>query len=154
MQDQRALGCIGAEEHVVDLGGVLWLHRHVRGHAQFRVGQRAGRRGGGRGARDFARQRNPAAFLGRDQPELLQDRDGRRRIDREPRLDRRARRIVDLVDQSRGEFDELPLFVLAVDAGLDIEIGQHTQQRRANIDAFATGEAHQPVESGKQRLGH
>ena len=104
--------------------------------------------------RDFAGERNPAAFLGRDQSEFLQHRNGRLRIDRKLRLDGRARRIVDLVDQPRRERDELALLVVAVGGRLDIEVGQHAQQRRPNIDAFATGEGHQPVESGKQRFGH
>ncbi|MEY9456453.1 hypothetical protein ABIG07_005401 [Bradyrhizobium ottawaense] len=154
VQDQRALGGAGAEEHVVDLGGVLRLHRHVRGHAQLGVGRRAGRRGGGCGHGDLAGERNPAAFMCGNQPELLENRDGRRRIDRELGLDGRAGRIVDLVDQPRCKLGELALLVVAVDAGLHIEVGQHAQQRRPNIDAFATGERHQPVESGKQRLGH
>jgi hypothetical protein len=58
------------------------------------------------------------------------------------------------VDQPRRKLDELALLVVAVGGRLDIEVRQHAQQRRANINAFATGEAHQPVESGKQRLGH
>ena len=154
VQDQRALARIGAEEHVVDLGRFLRLHRHVGGHALLGIGWRAGRRGGDCGTRDFARERHPAAFLRCDQPELLQHWDGRLRIDRKLRLDGSARRVVDLVDQPRGKLDELPLLVLAVGGRLDIQVGQHPQQRRTNIDALATGECHQPVESGKQRLGH
>ncbi|MGY3508149.1 hypothetical protein ACVIQY_001124 [Bradyrhizobium sp. USDA 3051] len=121
------------------------------------LGVRTGKGAGGgaeAGAADFARERNPAALLRGRQSELLHDRGGRRRIDRKPRLDGRARRVVDLVDQSCGELDELALLVVAVGARLDIEVGQHAQQRRTNIDAFATGEGHQPVESWKQRLGH
>ncbi|MGY3411511.1 hypothetical protein ACVWZV_007624 [Bradyrhizobium sp. GM5.1] len=127
-------------------------------NAQLGVAWRANRQGGRRGSRGgrrgFARERNPAALLRGRQSELLHDRGGRRRIDRKPRLDGRARRVVDLVDQSCGELDELALLVVAVGARLDIEVGQHAQQRRTNIDAFATGEGHQPVESWKQRLGH
>ncbi|MGY3466143.1 hypothetical protein ACVW0I_003014 [Bradyrhizobium sp. LM6.11] len=135
-------------------GRVLWLHRHVRGHALLGLGWRANRGGGRRSYRDFARKRNPAALLRGRQSELLHDRGGRRGIDRKPRLDGRARRVVDLVDQPHGKLDELALLVVAVGARLNIEVGQHAQQRRTNIDAFATGEGHQPVESWKQRLGH
>ena len=51
-------------------------------------------------------------------------------------LDGGTRRIVDLVDQPRGELDELALLVVIVGGRLHIEVGQHAQQRRANIDAF------------------
>ena len=49
--------------------------------------------------------------MGAPQPELAQDRLGRRWIDREPRPHRVARGIVDLVDQAGDKFDELALLV-------------------------------------------
>ena len=80
---------------------------------------------------------------------------GVRRIDRKPRAHRCAGGVVDLIDQARGQFDELPLFVGRMRAGLDIEVGQHAQQRGADIDALATGERHQPVKARKQwSCGH
>lgn len=92
---------------------------------------------------------------GRFQPEFPQDIDRRARIDRKPRPHDSARRIIDLIEQPRGELDELPSLFFAVCAGLNIEISQHTQQRRANIDAFPPGKRHQPVEARKSwRCGH
>ena len=89
------------------------------------------------------------------QPELLHDLRRRARIDSKPSPHRCARGVVDLVDQAGGQFDELPLFVVAVPDGLHIEIGQHPQQRRADIDALTPGERHQPVEAREQwRCGH
>lgn len=61
-------------------------------------------------------------------------------IDRKPRSNRRARRVVDLIDQSGGQLDELPLFVVGVRAGLNVEIGQYAQQSGPDVDALATGE--------------
>ena len=74
---------------------------------------------------------------------------GRRRIDRKPRPHRRAGGVVDLVDQARGQFDELPFLVGGMRAGLDIKVGQHAQQSGADIDALAARERHQPVEARK-----
>ena len=50
-------------------------------------------------------------------PSLLRTSGGVRRIDRKPRPHRRARRVVDLIDQAGGQFDKLPRFVVAVRAG-------------------------------------
>ena len=92
---------------------------------------------------------------GRPQPELVHDLGGRRRIDRQPRPHRGAGGVVDLVDQARRQFDELPFLVGGMGAGLDIEVGQHAQQGRPDIDALAARERHQPVESWKQwSCGH
>src|SRR5437660_939919 len=56
---------------------------------------------------------------------------------------------------ARGQLDELPFLVGAVRAGLDIEVGQYAQQSGADVDALATRERHQPVETRKQwRCGH
>ena len=90
------------------------------------------------------------AGMGAPQAELVHDLGRRRRIDREPRPHRGARGVVDLIDQAGGQLDELPLFVGGMGAGLYIEVGQHAQQCRADIDALATGERHQPVETRKQ----
>ena len=76
---------------------------------------------------------------------------GRRaRIDRKPGADGGARGVVDLVDQAGCELDELSLFVGAVRAGLNIEIGEHAEQSGSDIDALAAGERHQPVEARKK----
>ena len=124
-------------------------------HAQLRFGRRPGRWRRGRRRGNFARERHRLVRLGAPQPELAHDRDRRRRIDRKPRPHRGARGVVDLVDQAGGQLDELPLLVGRMGAGLDIEVGQHAQQRRADIDALATGERHQPVETRKQwSCGH
>ena len=88
-------------------------------------------------------------------PELSKYFGRRARIDRKPRADGGARGVVDLVDQAGGQLDELPLFVGAVRAGLNVEIGQHAQQSGSDIDALAAGERHQPVEARKKwRCGH
>ena len=79
----------------------------------------------------------------------------RRRIDREPRPDRCARGVVDLLDQAGGQFDELPFLVGGMGTRLHIEVGQHAQQSGADIDALATGERHQSVKARKHwRCGH
>ena len=155
VQDQRALAGAGAEEHVVDLGGVLRLHRQVRCHPQLRLARRLDRRAPRRLRRNLGGERHALVGTGGSQPELSQDFDRRARIDRKPRPHRRARRVVDLVDQAGGQFDKLPRFVVAVRAGLHVEVGQHAQQRRANIDALPARERHQAIETGKQRrCGH
>ena len=83
------------------------------------------------------------------QPELFHHFEGGRRIDREPGAHRRAGRIVDLVDQAGGQFDELPRLVGRVRIGLNLEIGQDAQQSGTDIDALTAGERHQPIEAGK-----
>ena len=83
------------------------------------------------------------------QPELDHGLERRARIDRQPRPHRCARGVVDLLDQARGQLDELPLFIGGVFVGLDIKVGQHAQQSRADIDALATGEGHKPIETRK-----
>ena len=100
-------------------------------------------------------ERHGLIGTGGPQPELSQDLDRRARIDRKPCPHRRARRVVDLIDQAGGEFDKLPRFVLAVHAGLNVEIGQHAQQGGSDIDALAARERHQSIKAGKQRrCGH
>ena len=47
--------------------------------------------------------------------------------------------VVYFVDQARSELGKLPLFIPGVAWGLDIQVRQHTKQRRANIDALAPG---------------
>ena len=86
----------------------------------------------------------------RVQPELPQHFVRGIRIDREPRPHCRSCRVVNLVDQPRGQFDKLPRLVLAVPAGLDVEIGQHPQQGGADIDTFPPGERDQSIEAWKQ----
>ncbi len=86
---------------------------------------------------------------------MLQDAERRARIDRKPGPHGGARRIIDLIDEAGGEFDKLPRFVLGVDAGLDIEVGQHAQQGWPDIDTLSAGERHQSVKARKQRRsGH
>jgi hypothetical protein len=63
--------------------------------------------------------------VGGFESELSQDLDRCARIDRKPCPHRRARGIVDLIDQTGGELDELPRFILGVRAGLNIEISEH-----------------------------
>src|SRR5579862_4376616 len=87
--------------------------------------------------------------------EMFQDRRRRCRIKREPGPHGRARGIVNLVDQARCEFDELPGFLLAMGVGLNIEVGEHAEQRRTDIDALSTREVNQAVKTGEQRsFGH
>ena len=52
------------------------------------------------------------------QPEFSHDRHGRARIDRQPRANHRAGGVIDLIDQPRGQLDELPHFVVGVRVGL------------------------------------
>ena len=85
--------------------------------------------------------------MGAPQPELAQDRLGRRWIDREPRPHRVAGGIVHLVDQAGDQLDELAFLIGRMGARLHIEVGQDAQQGRADVDALATGECHQPVET-------
>ena len=109
----RSLATRG-EEHVADLGGIVRPHREratpsataLRSLRLLR--RRAGRRGGDRGCdRQRLGMRTP-------QPELVHDFGRRRRIDRQPRPHRRARRVVDLIDQAGRQFDELPLLVVGM----------------------------------------
>ena len=69
-------------------------------------------------------------------------------IDRKPGANRGAGCVIDLVDQARCQLDELALFVRRMSGGLHIEIGQHAQQGRPDVDALAARERHQPVEPG------
>ncbi len=94
-------------------------------------------------------ERNAPIGEGGFQPELVQDFGRRTRIDRKPRPHRCARGVVNLVDQPGSQLDKLPFFVAAMRTGLNVEIGQNAQQRRADIDALAPGQRHQPVEAGK-----
>ena len=102
------------------------------------------RRGG-----DFLRHRHRRIGLRGPQAELGQDLERRAGIDRKPRAHGGAGRVVDLVDQARRQLDELALLVGGMRARLHIEIGQHAQQRRPDVDALAAGERHQPVEARK-----
>ena len=107
------------------------------------------------GCRNFAGERQALVGSRGFQPEFFQDLNRRARIDRQPRPHRRARRVVDLIDQARGQFDKLPLFVAAVGAGLNVEVGQHAQQSGSDIHALAAGERHQAVKAWeKWRFGH
>ena len=68
---------------------------------------------------------------------------------RKPRANRGAGGVVDLIDQARRQLDELALLVERMPRRLHIEIGQHAQERRPDVDPLAAGERHQPVEAGK-----
>jgi hypothetical protein len=145
--NQRALGAAARKEQGADLGGVFRLHRQIRRQPQLCFGRLARRPFGSRLRGDLFRQRH--GFIGVCRPQSEQDHrlQRRARIDRKPRAHRSAGGIVDLLDQARGQLDELPLLVGAVRVGLDIEVGQDAQQRRANVDALATRQCDQPVET-------
>ena len=116
-----------------------------------RFGRRRCRRGGG----NLGCERHALIRTCRLQPEPFQDFGRRARIDRKPRPNGRARRVVDLIDQAGGQLDKLPLFVGAMGVGLNVEVGQHAQQGGSDIDALAAGERHQPVEAREEwRCGH
>ena len=152
VQDQRALAGAGAEKHVADLRGIGRLHRQIRRHPLLRLARRLDLGGGYRRRRGNRRgDRYADVAASRVDAELRRDDRRRARIDREPRPHRGAGRIVDFVDQAGGEFDELPRLFRAVRVGLHIEVGQHAQQGRANIDAFPAGQNHQPVKAGEHR---
>ena len=61
------------------------------------------------------------------------------RIDRKARAHSGPRGVVHFVDQAGSQFSELALFFAGMVRGLDIEIRQHTEQRRADVDALAPG---------------
>jgi len=105
--------------------------------------------------RNFLRQRHVVAGMRGLQAEQDQRLERRTRIDRKPRAHRGAGGVIDLLDQARGQLDELPFFIRAVRVGLDIEVGQDAQQRRADVNAFAARQRHEPVKTGKQwSYGH
>ena len=150
VQDQGAFAGAGVEKHVVDFGGVLWLHRQLRRHPQLRLlGGLTGVVADG-GCRDLSERAARRVGTGRLQPEFFQRlRRGVRRIDRKPRPNGRARCVVDLVDQAGSQLDELPLFVGAMCIGLNIQVGQDAQQSGSDIDALSARERHQSVEARK-----
>ena len=136
VQDQHAFFGVGRKEQLADLGSVLRLHRQVGRHSLLRFGRRACRaRGCGRG-RYFLGKGYRVVWMRGPEVELDHRLQRRAGIDRQPRPHGGAGGIIDLFDQARGQFDELPLFVRAV-RGLDIEVGQHAQQGRADVDALA-----------------
>ena len=146
---------LAREKHIADFGRVLWLHRQIRCHPQLRLARWLDRRVPRQRCRNLGGERHALIGIGGFQPELSGDFGRRARIDRKPRPNRRARRVVDLIDQAGGQFDKLPRFVVAVRAGLHVEVGQDPQQGRTNIDALPARERHQPVEAGKRwRCGH
>jgi len=149
MQDQGALAGAGGEEHVVDLGGVLRLHRQVRCHPQLRLGRRLARRlrDGARG--NFIGDRHALTGILRLHSEPLQDLGRRGRIDREPRPHRRARRVVDLIDQTG---------VSSTNCALRRRCAHWSERRDRSARAAEWGgyrrprggERHQPVEAWKR----
>ena len=155
VQDQRALAGAGREKHVADFGGIVGPHRQGGRHPQLRFGRCLHRWLNGRRSNNRGCERQVLAGMRTPQPELVHDLGRGRRIDREPRPHRGAGGVVDLVDQAGRQFDELPFLVGGMGVGLDIEVGQHAQQGRPDIDALAARERHQPVESWKQwSCGH
>ena len=79
------------------------------------VGASRGRASAAR--RQSRRRAAPSGRAGRPQSELVHDLGRRRRIDRKPGPHRRAGGVVDLVDQARSQFDELPFLVGGMRAG-------------------------------------
>ncbi|TDM67710.1 hypothetical protein CEF01_13330, partial [Lactobacillus crispatus] len=126
-QDQRTLSRIGGEEQVVDLRGLIGLHRQCcRPAMSARGGLRIprGRRGGLR-SKAARRQKRGS---GGAQPELVRDLLRSRRINRQPGADGGAGRVVDFVDQAGRQRHELTLFIDGVRRRLDIEVGENPQQ--------------------------
>ena len=89
------------------------------------------------------------ALLGKRgfKPEVIQNRRRGCRIEGKPGTHGRARGVVNLIDQTRREFDELMGFLLAMRAGLDIEISENAKQSGADVNALSTGEVHQTVKA-------
>ena len=81
----------------------------------------------------------------------LHHRQWRAGIDRQAGADRRARRVVDLVDQAEREFDELAFFIGGMGGRLHIKIGQDAQERRPNVHAVTLGEIEQAAEGWENR---
>jgi hypothetical protein len=75
------------------------------------------------------------------------------RVDREPGADHGAGGVVDLVDQPRCQFHELPFFVAAVRCVLHIQVGEHAQQGRPNVHAVAARQRQQAVEARENGRG-
>ena len=87
--------------------------------------------------------------------ELSQDWSWRAGIDGKPCPNRGACGVIDLVNQSRGKFDELAGFFLIMRRGLNIEVGEHAEQGGTNIDTLPVRETHQAIKAREWRnTGH